>query len=75
MEKDLDMLLEELTLIHPDFKLISSDMVEVGNWVRWRCRYGYKAYCKHLNCPPYVPIAGRYEETDTVLWEGDSCEI
>jgi len=55
MKKDLDTLLEELTHIHSDFKLISTDKVEVGDWVRWRCRYGCKAYGKHLNCPPYVP--------------------
>ena len=55
MKKDLDTLLEELTHIHSDFKLFSTDKVEVGDWVRWRCRYGCKAYGKHLNCPPYVP--------------------
>ncbi|MCD6203646.1 MAG: DUF2284 domain-containing protein [Methanophagales archaeon] len=55
MKKELDTLLEELRGIHSDFKLIFTDKVEVGDWVRWRCRYGCKAYGKHLNCPPYVP--------------------
>ena len=55
MKKDLDTLLEELTRIHPDFKRIHADKVEVGDWVRWKCKYGCKAYGKHLNCPPHVP--------------------
>ncbi|MGB2841124.1 MAG: DUF2284 domain-containing protein [Halobacteriota archaeon] len=55
MKKDLDTLLEELTEIHSDFKLIPTDTIEIGDWVRWKCRYGCKAYGKHLNCPPYVP--------------------
>ena len=55
MEKSLDALLEELGHIHPDFKRIPADMVEVGDWVRWKCMYGCKAYGKHLGCPPYVP--------------------
>jgi predicted metal-binding protein len=55
MKKDLDTLLEELTHIHSDFKLISTAKVEVGDWVRWKCKYGCKAYGKHLDCPLYVP--------------------
>ena len=41
MEKSLDALLEELGHIHPDFKRIPADMVEVGDWVRWEY---YKAF-------------------------------
>ncbi len=55
MKKDLDTLLEELADIHSDFKLVSTDKIEVADWVRWKCRYGCKAYGMHLNCPPYVP--------------------
>nr|CBH36929.1 hypothetical protein BSM_04060 [uncultured archaeon] len=55
MKKDLNTLLDELTHIHPDFKRIHADKVEVGDWVRWKCKYGCKAYGKHLNCPPHVP--------------------
>jgi predicted metal-binding protein len=55
MKKDLDILLADLKHIHSDFKLIPTDKIEVAEWVRWKCRYGCKAYGKHLNCPPYVP--------------------
>jgi len=55
MKKDLDTLLADFKHIHSDFKLISTDKIEVAEWVRWKCRYGCKAYGKHLNCPPYVP--------------------
>jgi predicted metal-binding protein len=64
MKKDLDVLLEDLKHIHSDFKLISTDKVEVEEWVRWKCRYGCKAYGKHLNCPPYVPAP---EETRKLM--------
>ncbi len=64
MKKDFDTLLEELACIHPDFKVISTDKVVVGDWVRWRCRYGCKAYGKHLNCPPHVPSP---EETKKLI--------
>jgi len=49
-------LIEELGHIHQDFKRIPADMIEVGDWVRWKCMYGCKAYGKHLGCPPYVPL-------------------
>ena len=64
MKKGLDTLLEELKHIHPDFKLIATDTIEVEEWVRWKCRYGCKAYGKHLNCPPYVPSI---EETKRMI--------
>lgn len=55
MEKDINTLLEGLKEIHSDIKLISTDKIEVAEWVRWKCRYGCKAYGKHLTCPPYTP--------------------
>ncbi|MHC1600152.1 MAG: DUF2284 domain-containing protein [Candidatus Methanospirareceae archaeon] len=55
MKKELDTLLEELRRIYSDFRLISADKIEVAEWTRWKCRYGCKAYGKHLSCPPYVP--------------------
>lgn len=55
MKEDLDVLLDALKKVHSDFKLVSTDKIEVAEWVRWKCRYGCKAYGKHLNCPPYVP--------------------
>ena len=55
IEMDIETLLRNLKRIHPDFKLISVDKVKIGEWSRWKCRYGCKAFGKHLNCPPYVP--------------------
>lgn len=46
--------------IHEDFKPIAAAEIEVAEWVRWKCRYGCKAYGRHLTCPPYTPTA---EET------------
>ncbi|HPE63812.1 MAG TPA: DUF2284 domain-containing protein, partial [Methanothrix sp.] len=37
--------------VHPDLKLVSSEDVAVASWVRLKCRYGCKAYGKHLGCP------------------------
>ena len=54
-EMDIETLLRNLKRIHPDFKLISVDKVKIGEWSRWKCKYGCKAFGKHLNCPPYVP--------------------
>ena len=64
MKAGLNTLLEELKHIHSDFKLIATDKIEVEEWVRWKCRYGCKAYGKHLNCPPYVPAV---EETKRMI--------
>jgi len=64
MKESLDTLLEVLRDIHPDFRLLSTDKIEVAEWVRWKCRYGCKAYGKHLNCPPYVPAV---EETKRLI--------
>jgi predicted metal-binding protein len=44
MKKDLSSLLAELSAIHRDFKLIHAREIEVAEWVRWKCRYGCKAY-------------------------------
>lgn len=66
MEKNLDALLSELKLVHPDLKLISTDLVVVSDWVRFKCRYGCRAYGKHLCCPPFAPTP---EETRRVVSE------
>jgi len=55
MNKDLDSLLSDLRTIHHDIKPISTDMIAVADWVRFKCRYGCRAYGKHLCCPPYAP--------------------
>ena len=55
MNKDLDILLSDLRTIHQDIKPISTDMIAVADWVRFKCRYGCRAYGKHLCCPPYAP--------------------
>ncbi len=54
-KKDWDILLAELRDIHDDFRLIPAHEIEVGDWVRWKCRYGCRGYAKHLSCPPYTP--------------------
>ena len=64
MKKSLDTLLQELKDIHTDFKPVSVDEIEVADWVRWKCRYGCKAYGKHLTCPPYTPTP---EETRKLM--------
>jgi predicted metal-binding protein len=66
MSKNLDALLSTLREIHPDIKQIPVDMVVVADWVRFRCRYGCRAYGKHLCCPPFAPTP---EETRRVLAE------
>ena len=55
MNKDLDNLHSDLRSIHQDIKPISTDMIAVADWVRFKCRYGCRAYGKHLCCPPYAP--------------------
>ncbi len=55
MKKDLNTLLRELREIHSDFRLIPASEIVVGEWVRWKCRYGCRGYAKHLSCPPYTP--------------------
>lgn len=63
---DLEDLLHRLREVHPDLRPISAGDVVVANWVRLKCRYGCKAYGKHLGCPPYSPTP---EETRKVLEE------
>lgn len=63
---DLEDLLSRLKKVHSDLKLVSSEDVAVASWVRLKCRYGCKAYGKHLGCPPYSPTP---EETRKVLEE------
>lgn len=55
MSKDLDSLLSELKTVHEDLKPISTELIVVADWVRLKCRYGCRAYGKHLCCPPYSP--------------------
>lgn len=55
MTKDLDSLLSDLRSIHQDIMPISTDTIVVADWVRFKCRYGCRAYGKHLCCPPYAP--------------------
>ncbi len=64
--KDLESILSELKTIHADLKPISPEIVVVADWVRWKCRYGCKAYGKHLCCPPFSPAP---EETRRMLSE------
>ena len=51
----LELLLTELRKIHPDIRLICTDDIVVADWVRLKCRYGCRAYGKHLCCPPFAP--------------------
>ena len=55
MNEDINSLLSNLRSIHQDIKPISTDMIVVADWVRFKCRYGCRAYGKHLCCPPYAP--------------------
>jgi predicted metal-binding protein len=61
---ELDTLLQELSEIHSDFRLIPAAEIEVAEWVRWKCEYGCRAYGKHLTCPPYTP---RPDETRKLI--------
>ncbi len=67
--KELNTLVPELREIAlasgaNDLRLISAGIVKTAAWVRLKCRYGCKAYGKHLSCPPYSPTP---EETGKVL--------
>ena len=48
MIEDLESLLSDLRLIHNDIKPISTDKIAVADGVRFKCRYGCRAYGKHL---------------------------
>jgi predicted metal-binding protein len=67
--KELSTLIPELRQIAldsgaNDLRLIATDIIKTAAWVRLKCRYGCKAYGKHLSCPPYSPTP---EETEKVL--------
>ncbi|MDD3974717.1 MAG: DUF2284 domain-containing protein, partial [Methanothrix soehngenii] len=53
--EDRNRILFELQSIHPDIRPISTDLIVVADWVRLKCRYGCRAYGKHLCCPPFAP--------------------
>ena len=63
---DFEELITKLREVHPDLTPISAEDVVVANWVRLKCRFGCKAYGKHLGCPPYSPTP---EEMRKVLAE------
>ena len=67
--KELSTLIPELRQIAldsgaNDLRLIATDIIKTAAWVRLKCRYGCKAYGKHLSCPPYSPTS---EETEKIL--------
>jgi predicted metal-binding protein len=64
MKKEFTALMDGLKAIHADFKLISTEIIVVADWVRWKCQYGCRAYGKHLSCPPYTPSV---EETRRLI--------
>lgn len=66
MDENLDSVLAELKAVHSDLKPISTEIVVVADWVRFKCRYGCRAYGRHLCCPPFAPTP---EETRQVISE------
>ncbi|MGD0091498.1 MAG: DUF2284 domain-containing protein [Planctomycetota bacterium] len=50
-------------------KLINTDQVFTGEWVRLKCQYGCGAYASSRNCPPYSPTP---ERTRKILDEYDT---
>lgn len=38
-----------------DPKIIRVRNIVLGEWVRWKCKYGCPSYGKWLTCPPYSP--------------------
>lgn len=38
-----------------DAKVISTNSIITGHWVRMKCQYGCDGYGKCLTCPPYSP--------------------
>jgi len=43
-----------------DARIIKTDTIITGPWVRWKCRYGCDGYNSSLCCPPNTPD---YRET------------
>ena len=62
----INKLLSDFMQIHDDIKLISAELIVVGDWVRLKCRYGCRSYGKHFCCPPFVPTL---EEMRRILKE------
>jgi predicted metal-binding protein len=38
-----------------DAKIINTDTIVTGPWVRWKCKYGCDGYNSSLCCPPNTP--------------------
>lgn len=51
---------EAIALGADDAKIIKTDTIVTGPWVRWKCRYGCDGYNSSLCCPPNTPD---YRET------------
>lgn len=49
-----------------DPRIIRVKDIVLGEWVRWKCRYGCPDYGRWLKCPPYSPTA---TETRALLKE------
>jgi predicted metal-binding protein len=49
-----------VTLGADDTKIINTDTIVTGPWVRWKCKYGCDGYNSGLCCPPNTPD---YRET------------
>jgi predicted metal-binding protein len=67
--KKIDTLVSELRSIALEggankLQPISADIIKTAAWVRLKCKYGCKAYGKHLSCPPYSPTP---DETSKVV--------
>ncbi len=59
---ELDELLEEIKGKDRKVKFLETSKIEVRKWVRLKCKYGCKAYGKHLTCPPFTPKASETKE-------------
>jgi predicted metal-binding protein len=65
-DEGIENLVTSLQDIHKDIRLISTDMVVVSEWVRFKCRYGCPSFGRTLSCPPFSPTP---EETRRLLAE------
>jgi predicted metal-binding protein len=43
-------------------KIIRSEDIVVGEWVRLKCQYGCGGYGKRLTCPPYSPTPSQIRD-------------
>jgi predicted metal-binding protein len=57
-------LAEASAMIEP--KMIGVKDIVLGEWVRWKCKYGCPDYGMRLTCPPYSPTP---METNVLLRE------